>query len=266
MVKDMILVDREALLTELQTVFDPQTADTLLSVLDKVATQVRAAGVTHEDFSELKQIVADLAEAQRRSEERLSGVEERLSGVEERLSGVEERLERLERAVAELVEVQRKHEERLHKIEDDVGKLKGYMLESRYRDRTPSYFGRWLRRAKVVDLNNLWETLETYLSEEELEEISALDLIITGKLKNQPEGEALYLAVEISSIMDKHDVQRARQRAELLQRAGYRAIPVAAGEDATEGAEKEARKQKVVMLHDGRSLLWDEALARWVKS
>jgi hypothetical protein len=39
---------------------------------------------------------------------------------------------------------------------------------------------------------------------------------------------------------------------------------VAAGEDTTEGAEKEARKQKVVMLQDGRSLLWDEAIVQWV--
>jgi hypothetical protein len=40
MVKDMIIVDREALLIDLRKVFDVQTADMLLKVLSKVAAQV----------------------------------------------------------------------------------------------------------------------------------------------------------------------------------------------------------------------------------
>jgi septation ring formation regulator EzrA len=104
----LVLVDRDELLIELRQVFDVQTAETLLGVLDKVADQVYAAGVRREDFSELKAIVADLAEAQRQSEIRLSGVETRLSDVETRLSGVETRLSRLEENVAALVEAQRR--------------------------------------------------------------------------------------------------------------------------------------------------------------
>ncbi|RMD59321.1 hypothetical protein D6833_11600, partial [Candidatus Parcubacteria bacterium] len=57
------------------------------------------------------------------------------------------------------------------------------------------------------------------------------------------------------------DVSRARQRADLLERAGYRVIPVAAGQDMTRGAEEEARKQKVVVMQDGRALGWEEAVA-----
>jgi hypothetical protein len=161
--------------------------------------------------------------------------------------------------------VQRQHEHRLHKIEDDVGKLKGYVLESRYRDRTPSYFGRFLRRAQVVDLNTLWDVLDQHLSTEELDEISALDLIVKGKPKDLPEIEELYLAIEVSSIMDRSDVLRARQRAELLQEAGYLTIPVVAGEEMTAGAERAARKEGVVLLQDGRGLLWNEALGQWLK-
>lgn len=271
MVKDMILIDREALLIELRTVFDERTADTLLNVLDRVAEQVHAAGVTREDFSELKQIVADVAKEQRKLVEEVQKIaeEQRKIAEEQRKLAkaqrqTEECLVRLEQAVAELVEVQKQHEKRLGKIEDDVGKLKGYALESRYRDRTPSYFGRWLRRSRVVDLNDLWDVLDMHLSAKELEEIAAIDLVVKGKLKHQPEAEEVFLTVEISSVMDKNDVLRTRQRAELLQRAGYRAIPVVAGEKITEGAEIEAGEQGVAILQDGCSLLWDEALARWV--
>ena len=66
-----VLVDREVLLVEMQQVFDARTAGVMLHVLDRVAAQVRQAGVTREDFRELKQIVAELAEAQRRTTEEI---------------------------------------------------------------------------------------------------------------------------------------------------------------------------------------------------
>jgi predicted nuclease with TOPRIM domain len=76
-----------------------------------------------EDLQALPGIVRDLAEAQRRAEERLSGVEERLSGVEERLSGVEERLSRLEEAVVALAEAQQRTERALQRLSRQVGGL-----------------------------------------------------------------------------------------------------------------------------------------------
>jgi len=66
-----VLIDREVLLAEMQQVFDARTAGVMLRVLDKVAAQVRQAGVTREDFRELKQIVVELAEAQRRTTEEI---------------------------------------------------------------------------------------------------------------------------------------------------------------------------------------------------
>jgi hypothetical protein len=66
-----VLIDREVLLAEMQQVFDARTAGVMLHVLDRVAAQVRQAGVTREDFRELKQIVAELAEAQRRTTEEI---------------------------------------------------------------------------------------------------------------------------------------------------------------------------------------------------
>jgi hypothetical protein len=70
-----VLVDREVLQAEMQQVFDARTAGVMLHVLDRVAAQVRQGGVMREDFRELKQIVADLAEAQRRTEERVGSLE-----------------------------------------------------------------------------------------------------------------------------------------------------------------------------------------------
>jgi hypothetical protein len=105
-----ILVDREALVSELQKVFDVRTAQTLLDVLDKVAAQVLQAGVSREDFSELKRVMMELAEEVKKLVEAQVRSEARLSGIEARLSGVEGRMDRVEAAIERLTEVQMRSE------------------------------------------------------------------------------------------------------------------------------------------------------------
>jgi hypothetical protein len=58
----------------------------------------------------------------------------------------------------------------------------------------------------------------------------------------------------------RRDEERARQRAALPRRAGYRAVSTVSGEWTTAGAEKEVRLQKTTLLQDGRALFWEEAL------
>lgn len=279
MSKTMILVDREALFVELQMVFDVQTADTLLNVLDKVAAQVYAAGVTREDFSELKQIVAKLAEEQ-------SKLVETQRNLVEAQQRSEERLTRLEATVAKLVETQQESEKRLiqvelaienltghitkltrsqQKIVDKLGRLQGRVLELTYRDKVPAFFGKLLRRPKVVNVNRLWDNLETHLSSNELDNVLLIDLIVKGKPRCQPEVGDIYLAVEVSFVIDRSDVDRAERRAKLLQRAGYQTVPTVAGEDITPDADKNARQNSVVVLQDGKNVLWKEALTFWTK-
>jgi hypothetical protein len=254
---DLVLIDREILLTELRQVFDTQTANTLLGVLDKVAAQVRAAGPTREDFSELRQIVAELAESHQRAEVRLTRLEEAVAALKE--------------AVAALVEAQQRTEIQLaglaashQRLVDKFAGVEGHTLEQAYRDKAVAYFGRLLRRPQVVSLNSLWDVLEAQLTSDQLDEALLLDLVVRGRPRLGEDREDVWLAVEVSVVVDMGDVTRARRRAELLRRAGYRAIPVVAGKSATLEAEAEARDQSVVMLQDGQSSLWDEALAKWI--
>jgi hypothetical protein len=69
------LIDRDAVLTELRKVFDPPTAEVVLNALDQVAAQLRKADVNHEGLRELRDLVAQLAAAQVRAEERAGAVE-----------------------------------------------------------------------------------------------------------------------------------------------------------------------------------------------
>ena len=115
---------------------------------EEIADTVKKA-----DFDELKAIVADLAEAQKRTEQRVAELAEAQKKAEERLTRLEitvqelieahkkaeERLTRLEVTVQELIEAQKKTEQAIQrltqeqiKIKEELGGLShtvGYRLE-----------------------------------------------------------------------------------------------------------------------------------------
>jgi hypothetical protein len=183
----------------------------------------------------------------------------------------------LEVAVRELAEAQRRTEELVNRHEellqalleshqrlvDIVGDLKGRMLELTYRDRAAAYFGPLLRRMKVVEPYDLEETLRMHLSEREFRDVLWLDLLVCGQPRVRPEMAEVWLAVEISSVVDRRDVERAERRAAALRRAGYRVVPVVAGERLTQGAEEESRERRVVAVRESEVLFWEEALSAW---
>ncbi|MCX8062394.1 MAG: hypothetical protein N3D16_07420, partial [Anaerolineales bacterium] len=214
-----------------------------------------------------EQRVEELAEAQKRNEERLARAEERLAGVEDRLA-------RLEQIVAELIEAQKKTEEKLQKLTErvdllsiQVDELRGDMLEMRYRQRAFSYFGKIISRAQVVDLQEIWDDyIEPNLSEEEREDLLSLDLMVRGKLNRafveQVGVSELWLAVEISGVVDQNDVKRARRRADHLRKAGLTVLPVAAGRELTKGAVALASEMGVILQKDGGLLYVEEGMAQ----
>ena len=74
--------------------------------------------VLTQDLLDLPTLVRELAEAQRRSAERLAGVEERVGRLEEAQVRTEEQLGRLGEAMAGLAEAQRRTEERVGRLEE----------------------------------------------------------------------------------------------------------------------------------------------------
>ncbi|GIW92274.1 MAG: hypothetical protein KatS3mg110_0315 [Pirellulaceae bacterium] len=252
--------------------FERRTEERFAALTERIEQLTEAQRRTEERLAALTERVDQLAEAQRQTEERLAELErrteERFAALTERIDQLaeaqrqtEERLAALTERVDQLAEAQRRTEECLAALAKRTADLVGESLERRYRERAPAYFGSVLRRSRVLDNLTLEEALENHLSSEEICDVFRTDVVLSGKPRSRPEVEEVWLAVEVSSVIDVKDVRRVVQRSRLLARSGRPVVPVVAGNDITAGATKLARAEKVAIVRDGRVSNWDNALA-----
>jgi hypothetical protein len=185
----------------------------------------------------------ELAEAQRRTEERVAALAEAQNRTNEQIAA----LTRVVYALTEDVRV----------LKIDVGDLKGDNLERRYREKAPAYFGRLVRRMHVLSAEELAGLLEDavdqgQLTEAEKDEAILTDVVVRGRY--QGSGAEVYLVVEVSWGVGVHDVERAVQRAAVLDKLGIPALPVVAGKAVTAQAEQLAHEQHVWQVIDGQTV------------
>lgn len=96
------------------------------------------------------------------------------------------------------------------------------LLASQVRERPFAWLGRFARKVQTVpdaEFCDLVEDAEAqgHLTEEEAEEITQIGAVVRGQHKI--DGAPLYLAVETSDVIDRDSLNRALQRAKLLQKA-----------------------------------------------
>ncbi len=185
----------------------------------------------------------ELAEAQRRTEERVAALAEAQNRINEQIAA----LTRVVYALTEDVRV----------LKIDVGDLKGDNLERRYREKAPAYFGRLVRRMRVLSAEELAGLLEDaveqgQLTDAEKDEAILTDVVVRGRY--QGSGAEVYLVVEVSWGVGVHDVERAVQRAAVLGKLGIPALPVVAGKAVTAQAEQLAHEQHVWQVIDGQTV------------
>lgn len=114
---------------ELKETIEPSAAKKIAEVVGKVYEELSNV-VTKVEFNELKDVVRELAEAQKRTEQRVGELAEAQKRTEQRVEELaeaqkrtEERLTRLETIVGELAEAQKRTEERLTRLEEVVEEL-----------------------------------------------------------------------------------------------------------------------------------------------
>lgn len=241
-------------------------SDELVSLPEQIAA-LRLE--TERRFQELITQVGELTRAHGRLEERMTRLEERMielalahQRLEERMTELTLAHQRLEERMTELALAHQRLEERMtelaishQRLTDDVGELKGDNLERRYRERAGAYFGRLVRRAHVLSMEELSDLLEEaiargVLSEAEAEEVTWADLVVRGRRRE--DDVEVFLVVEISWGVGPQDVERAARRAALLARAGLSTLPAVAGKAITDDATHMAQTRQVWQVLDGR--------------
>ncbi len=119
---------------------EPSLREVLIAFLEEMERQ-RLENVTKNEFNELKEIVRELAEAQKRTEERINELAEAQKRTEERVNELAEAQKRTEERVNELAEAQKRTEQELEKLVGEHRKTRemlggiqhtvGYVLEDR---------------------------------------------------------------------------------------------------------------------------------------
>ena len=127
-----------ALIRKLEEV-EPRLREVLFAILEEIERQ-REETVTKKEFNELKEIVKELAEAQKQTEVRLTRVEKAVEELAQAQRQTEVRLTRVEKAVEELAQAQKRTEQELQKLikehtktREQAGGLSitvGYILEN----------------------------------------------------------------------------------------------------------------------------------------
>ncbi|MBI1743557.1 hypothetical protein HYR54_10900 [Candidatus Acetothermia bacterium] len=227
---------------------------------NNITKLVRAQARSEKRLDGVAVALQKLAKAQTRTEEAVDKLAARVDELTEAQTRTEKQLERFERATEKRFESVEKHIEQLTKVQsemkDDLGWVKGESLEHRYRERTPAYFAQIIRRAHVVDGDELVALLEDavdrgQITADERNELLLTDVIVRGKRRD--EESDVYVVVEVSWIVDGHDVERAARRAKLLSQVSVLSIPVVAGTDITQKAMEMARSLSVWYVIDGQT-------------
>jgi hypothetical protein len=171
---------------------------------------------------------------------------------------------RLEAAMTQLAEAQARTESRVEELAVRMTSFatmlnqlvirsdrhEGTLLELKFRDRLPSYLGRFLRRGQVIQASDLIDQLEPKLAEAAVDDFLRADVVASGTVEGQP----TYVVGEVSYKADSDHVMRAARRAACLVKAGFPAIPLVACESISPQTTDYARQEGVRVWVDGSLL------------
>jgi outer membrane murein-binding lipoprotein Lpp len=238
----------------------------------KTFADIVKALIDHPDWlEELRKIIltSELLELPKKMEEvlqRLRTLEEKHDRLEKKVDKIESDVEILKQDVAVLkqdvavlkqdVEGLKKDVEGLKKdmnyLKGEFGKFKGSDLERKVRDKFAAYFGRILKRSKLVDLNRLIYEIDEaeengIITQVERDSLLDLDLVVGGELKESR--KPVYLAVEVSYSLYEDDIKRSLDRANVLYKVlNQEVIPTVVYVEGSDDIEEFAKQNGVLAI------------------
>lgn len=184
--------------------------------------------------------------------ERMVAFDERMIAFDERMTAFDERMIALARA-QEITEVRLQGlAEQLSAVGIRADRAIGYLVEQQYRGKAHAYFQTIARRVRLVPLDRLDDLLDAAIeagsvTEVEASEVRWADAVLQGRRN----GDAVFLVLESSAVVDTDDVERAARRSSVVGRLGAPSLAIAAGEKILPEAAAAARRLGVWLVTDG---------------
>ena len=261
---------------QLIQVFSEKQAD----VLTHVVTEAYDKLVTRSDLHELRDVVREMADAQKASTEQLAKTDQRVAKTDERVAKLDERLAKTDERIAKLAEnTERRFAEtseqfaatngridrvvacidqltgQVRKLAIGQDELVGPVYEGKVATHLYAYVGDTVAHCVVLDSRGkarFFAHLDPngLLDRSEVSDLRRADIFATGRI----DGEAVVLVVEVSRTGDEYDITRTARRAAILAKTGTRAVPVVACLHIGPATRALARSQGVWVIRKGRLL------------
>ena len=137
-------------------------------------------------------------------------------------------------------------------LKGEFGRFKGKDFERTIRERYYAYFGRLLRKTKLIPMEDLLPKLDELeesgvITEEERMSILQVDIVLRGEIKSTK--KAVVLAVEVSYSLFEDDLERAEERARILAHVlKEEVIPCVVTVEVKEDVEKMADEKGILVI------------------
>jgi predicted nuclease with TOPRIM domain len=198
------------------------------------------------DVSQLKTSVGKLETNVGKLETNVGKLETNVGKLETNVGKLETNVGKLDTRMGKLETTVGKLETRTGRVETNVAKLNGRDLERLLRERPFVYLSRFALRLKAIGDAELAVLLEDavereLLTEEEAEDAKLLDAVARGRRRT--DAVPIYLAIEVSIVIDQHDLERSVRRAAIVEKAsGVPTMPVVAGESILDDVRQTAKQ------------------------
>ena len=205
-----------------------------------------------ESTARMDRYAEERAEAQDRIDRQFAESTARMDRYVEERAEAQDRIDRqfaeIGKRVDELTAITRSHA-------DDIGTLKGWNLEDRFRERPSAYLRSFFRRARAYTDGELVKLLDSgvergIITEDDWEEVRLADVVVRGRRRD--DGTEVFLVVEVSWGVGLYDLERAVRRAGILGRLVAPVLPVVAGRGVTADARSQCDADGVWLVLDGR--------------
>ncbi|GAB5046313.1 hypothetical protein [Thermodesulfovibrio sp. TK110] len=137
-------------------------------------------------------------------------------------------------------------------LKGEFGRFKGKDFERTIKERYYSFFGRILRKSRLIQFEEVVPILDDaeekgLITEEQRDSVLNLDLLVKGEIKSTH--KLVILAVEVSYSLYEDDIQRAIERAQILSHILHEeVIPTVVTAEAKEDLEKLADERGVFII------------------